>query len=174
MGGIGKKAVGGADAAAAVDGGALLRQLTPGAVKFAKSYALYYEALGDVEKAARLNAAAEQLGNGGALSKESQVQLDEARKDIAKLAKSAKAFDEAATGKWKEANKLYATGLAEWTVVSGTVAAAIKSDPKAVATNPELGLAAGLCVKGLKDLAGFIEIARARANEKDEQGKAAR
>jgi hypothetical protein len=170
LGGIAKKAVGGGGEAA--DGAGFLKQLTPGAVKFAKAYALYYEALGNTEGATKLKVAAEQLEKGGAVSKDQQGLLDKSRKEIAKIANS-KPLDEAAIAKWKEANAMYTQGLGEWGVVSGLVSAALASDPKAALTNPELGLAATMCVKGLKDLSGFIEISRAKTNENNEQKKAA-
>ncbi|MEY4325361.1 MAG: hypothetical protein RIS24_1532 [Verrucomicrobiota bacterium] len=170
LGGIAKKAVGGGGEAA--DGAGFLKQLTPGAVKFAKAYALYYEALGNTEGATKLKVAAEQLEKGGAVSKDQQGLLDKSRKEIAKIANS-KPLDEAAIAKWKEANAMYTQGLGEWGVVSGLVSAALASDPKAALTNPELGLAATMCVKGLKDLSGFIEISRATTNENNEQKKAA-
>lgn len=170
LGGIAKKAAGGGGAA--VDGAGFLKQLTPGAVKFAKAYALYYEALGDTEGATKLKVAAEQLEKGGAVSKDQQGLLDSSRKDIAK--KNIKPFDEAANAKWKEANAMYTQGLGEWVVVSGLVSAALANDPKAALTNPELGLAATMCVKGIKDLSGFIEIAKSKTKEKNEQNKAAK
>lgn len=174
LGGIAKKAVGGGAGGEAADGAGLLKQLTPGAIKFAKAYALYYEALGKTEDATKLKAAAEQLEKGGAISKEQQALLDGSRKAITKYSKEGKAIDEAAAAKWKEANAMYTAGLGEWGVVAGVVSAALASDPKAALTNPELGLAATMCVKGLKDLSGFIEIARAKTNEKKEQDKSAK
>lgn len=172
LGGIAKKAAGGGGAV--VDGAGFLKQLTPGAVKFAKAYSLYYEALGNTEGATKLKVAAEQLETGGAVSKESQGLLDSSRKEIAKIAKDSKPFDEAANAKWKEANAMYTQGLGEWVVVSGLVSAALASDPKAALTNPELGLAATMCVKGIKDLSGFLDIANSKTKEKKEQNKAAK
>ena len=172
LGGIAKKAAGGGGEA--VDGAGFLKQLTPGAVKFAKAYALYYEALGNTEGATKLKVAAEQLEKGGAVSKDQQGLLDSSRKEIAKVAKGSKPFDEAANAKWKEANAMYTQGLGEWGVVSALVSAALAKDPKAALTNPELGLAATMCVKGIKDLSGFIEIAKSKTKEKNEQDKAAK
>ena len=172
LGGIAKKAAGGGGEA--VDGAGFLKQLTPGAVKFAKAYSLYYEALGNTVKATELKVAAEQLEKGGAVSKDQQKLLDKSRKEIAKDPAKSKRFDEAANAKWKEANAMYTQGLGEWVVVSGLVSAALANDPKAALTNPELSLAATMCVKGIKDLSGFIEIAKSKTKEKNEQDKAAK
>ena len=174
FGGLLKKAGGGGGDAGAADGAALLKQLTPGAVKFNQAYAKYYESLGDTTNAANMKAQADQLEKGGSLTKEQSALMDENRKKIAAAAKTAGASDDAAKAKWKEANGLYAQGLLEWGAVSTAVALALKNNPSAALTQPELGLAAGLCVKGMKDLTGFLQIAKARSGTQGELDKAAK
>jgi hypothetical protein len=100
--------------------------------------------------------------------------LNEALKDVKALAGKADLSNEEAKAKWKEGNALYRKGMAEWTVISAAVAMVIKQNPTAVATQPELGMAAGLCVKGLKDMSGYLEIAAAKAGEQKELAKSER
>lgn len=173
LGGIAKQATGGGGGAA-VDGAGFLKQLTPGAVKFTKAYSLYFEALGDSERAAKLKLAAEQLETGGVVTKDHQKVMDQALKDLTALNKKKDALGEAAKAKYKEANAMYLEGLAEWGVVSALVSTAIAQDPKAALTNPELGLAAAMCVKGIKDLSGYIKVAQARSDDNNEQKKASK
>lgn len=166
------KSLPGAAAGAAIDGAGLLKNLTPGGVKFAQAYAKYYDGLGNSEAAAKLNALAEEIQKGGTISKEQSKSMDNARNEITKTLKEKSAQDDAAKAKFKEGNALYREGLAEWMVVSASVAMALKNDPSAALKQPELGLAAGMCVKGIKDLTGFIEIACAVSGEKSEVKKA--
>jgi len=161
---------GGGDAS--VDGAGLLKKLTPGGIKFAQAYAKYYDGLGNADAAAKLNALADEIQKGGTLSKDQSKVMDNARKEITKTLKEKGGQDDAAKAKFKEGNALYREGLAEWAVVSAAVAMALQNDPSAALTKPELGLAAGMCVKGLKDLTGFLEIACAVSGEKKEVEKA--
>ena len=175
LGGLGKtKAVPSTGGGAATSGADFLKQLTPGAVKFSQAYAKYYEALGQTEKATKMNAAAEQMQSGGTVTKENSAALNDALKDVKGLAGKAELSSEEAKAKWKEGNALYRQGMAEWTVISAAVAMVIKQNPTAAATQPELGMAAGLCVKGLKDMSGYLEIAAAKAGEQKEIAKSER
>lgn len=169
-----KKEAAGAGSAGAADGASLLKQLTPGAIKFTQAYAKYSEALGDTENAAKMKVLADVMEKGGVLTKGQAKEMDDARKKILDATTQAKDFNDESKAKWKEANGLYGQGLVEWTVVSATVALALKDNPSAALTQPELGLAAGLCVKGLKDLTGFLGVAKAKSDLQKEMAKAAK
>jgi hypothetical protein len=114
------------------------------------------------------------MEKGGVLTKGQAKEMDDARKKILDATTQAKDFNDESKAKWKEANGLYGQGLVEWTVVSATVALALKDNPSAALTQPELGLAAGLCVKGLKDLTGFLGVAKAKSDLQKEMAKAAK
>jgi hypothetical protein len=178
LGGIGKKKDAPSTAAkggeAEVSGAEFLKKLTPGAIKFTQAYGKYYEALGDAGNAAKMQALAEQLETGGTITKDQQKMLDGGLKGVKEAAKQGDLANEEAKAKWKEGNKLYRLGLAEWVTISTSVALVIKNNPTAVASQPELGMAAGLCVKGLKDLTGYLEIAAAKVGEQKEMDKAAK
>lgn len=169
-----KKEPAGAGSAGAADGASFLKQMTPGAIKFTQAYGKYSEALGDTEHAAKMKVLADVMEKGGVLTKGQSKEMDDARKKISDATKQAKDFNDESKAKWKEATGLYSQGLVEWTVVSAAVAMALKDNPSAALTQPELGLAAGLCVKGLKDLTGFLEIAKAKSDMQKELDKAAK
>jgi hypothetical protein len=170
LGGFGTK-IPGVGGSVAVDGGAFLKQLTPGAADFAKAYSLYCEGLGLATNAASLAKLSEQLNNGGQFDKAANVLMEGARTNIQEILKQKKEFDDQARAKFSEGNKAYREGLVKWTVVSAAVSDVLAKNPKAGLTNPDLTLAAAACVKGLGDMTKFVGIMEQVSKAKSDANK---
>ena len=155
----------------AVDGGAFLKQLSPGAADFAKAYSLYYEGLGFASNAVPLKDLSEQLNNGGQFDKAANVRMEGALTNITEILKQKKEFDDQARAKFSEGNKAYREGMVKWAVVSAAVSDVLAKNPKAGLTNPDLTLAAAACVKGLGDMTKFVGIMEQVSKAKSEANK---
>jgi hypothetical protein len=171
LGGFGAK-VPGVAGGAAVNGGAFLKQLSPGAADFAKAYSLYYEGLGDSDNATKLATKAKALSDGGdQFDKAAHVLMEGARTNIQEILKQKKDFDDQARAKFSDGNKAYREGVVKWTVVSAAVSDVLAKNPKAALTNPDLALAATACVKGLGEMTKFVGVMEKVSKAKREANK---
>jgi hypothetical protein len=157
---------------AVVDGGAFLKQLSPGAADFAKAYSLYYEGLGESDKATKLATKAKALRDGGdQFDKAANVLMEGARTNIQEILKQKTEFDDQARAKFSEGNKAFREGMVKWTVVSAAVSYVLAKNPKAALTNPDLALAATACVKGLGEMTKFVGVMEEVSKAKREANK---
>lgn len=141
------------------DGGFNIAQLTPGGIKILKAYGYYFESYGKAEAAGKMRAAAEALEKGGTFDKATKKLMDSGMKELRELGKKEAVPTEEQKALRKKGSDLVKEAVVEWGVVAGTVSAVLAQDPSAALTNPELGIAAALCVKGLGDqidLAAFV------------------
>lgn len=128
-----------------------IAQLTPGGIKILKAYGYYFESYGKAEAAAKVRGAAEILENGGKFDKAMKNLMDGSMKELRELGKKEAVPTEEQKALRKKGSDLVKEAVVEWGVVAGTVSAVLAQDPSAALTNPELGIAAALCVKGLGD-----------------------
>lgn len=152
-------------------GGFNIAQLTPGGIKLLKAYGYYAESYDMLELATKVRASAQELENGGTFTKAIKTEMDNARKELTKKAKGEKGATDQQKELRKKGSDLVKEAVVEWGIVAATVSVALSQDPKAALTNPELGIAAALCVKGLADQTKLMTFVLGKDREEKKERK---